>query len=69
MEKGYLCKTAINDLVNRASVTETTDSSSIPNEVKSKTIKIGILSFLLDVQHFKGQQCEASTLCGRQMAA
>ena len=45
------------------------DSGLIPGRVKPKTIKIGIHSFLLDVQQL---QCEASTASGktgRQMSA
>ena len=37
--------------VDRASATETVDLSSIPSRVKPKTLKIGIHSFLLDVQY------------------
>ena len=50
--------------VDRATDTETVDSISTPDRIKSKTIKIGIHSFpaLLDVQQLKGQ-CEASTVC------
>ena len=54
--------------VDRASATETVDSSSIPGRVKPKTKKIGIHSFLLDVQQLKGQY-EAFAVCGGQVAA
>ena len=54
--------------VDRASATETVDLSSIPSRVKPKTLKIGIHSFLLDIQYWKGQ-CQASAVCGGQMAA
>ena len=49
------------------SVTEAVNSGSIPGRVKPKTIKIGIHSFLLDIQQLKGQ-CEAPTVCGRKWA-
>ena len=47
--------------VNRASVTETVDSGSIPGRVKSKTIKIGICSFPAWRLPIKGQ-CELWSL-------
>ena len=44
------------------------DFGSIPGRVKPKTIKIGMYSFpAFDVQQLIGQ-CEASTLCGRQVS-
>ena len=52
--------------VNRASAIEAVDSSSIPSRVKPKIIKIGIHSFLLDVQQLTGHY-EASALCSRQV--
>ena len=54
--------------VDRAPATETVDSSSIPDRVKPKTIKICVHSFPAWRSAIKGQ-CEASTMCGRQMAA
>ena len=40
----------ISGRVERATATEAVDSGSIPGRVKPKIIKIGIYSFLLDVQ-------------------
>ena len=54
--------------MDKESATEAVDSDLIPGRVKPKTTKIGIYSFLLDVQQLKGQ-CEISTVCGRQVAA
>ena len=56
----------ISGRVDGASAAEAVDLGSIPGRVKPKTIKIGIHSFLLDVQQLKGQ-CEASAVCGRQV--
>ena len=56
----------ISGRVDRASATETVDLGLIPGRVKPKTIKIGIHSFLLDVQQLKGQY-EANAVCGRQV--
>ena len=53
---------------SRTSTTETVDSGSIPGRVKPKTMKIVFLVFLLNGQHQKWP-CEASTVCGRQVAA
>ena len=58
----------ISSRVNRASATETVDTGSIPGRVKPKTIKLVFTTSLLDVQQLKGE-CEASTVCGRQVAA
>ena len=66
-ELGKFCDVPISGRVDRASATETVDSGSIPSRIKPKTMKIGIHSFLLDVQQLK-EQCEASTVCGRQVA-
>ena len=52
--------------MDRASATETVDSGSILGRVKPKTIKLVFTLSLLDVQQLKGQ-CEASTVCGRQV--
>ena len=41
----YIFQKPISGRVDRASVTEAVDSSSIPGRVKTKTIKIGIHSF------------------------
>ena len=41
----YIFQKSISGRVDRASVTEAVDSSSIPGRVKPKTIKIGIHSF------------------------
>ena len=49
------------------SATETVKSRSIPGWVKPKTVKMVFTAFLLGVQNKKGQ-CEASTVCGRQVA-
>ena len=43
----------ISGRVDRKSVTETVDSGSIPVRIKPKTRKIGIRSFLFDVQQLK----------------
>ena len=40
--------------MNKASAGETVDCGSIPDRIKPKIIKIGIHSFLLDVQQWKG---------------
>ena len=53
--------------MDRASATETVESGSIPGRVKPNIIKIGIHSFLLDVQQLK-TSCEAYAVCGRQVA-
>ena len=42
----YIFQKPISGRVDRASATEAVDSSSIPGQVKTKTIKIGIHSFL-----------------------
>ena len=55
--------------MHRMSATETIDLGSILDRVKPKTINIDIIVFLIDVQHYRKGQCEASTLCGRQMTA
>ena len=55
----------ISGRVDKASVTETVDSGSIPDRVKSKTIKIGIHSFPAGLSTIK-KKCEASTVCDRQ---
>ena len=51
--------------MDRASATKTVDSGSIPGQVKAKLV---FITSLLDVQQLKGE-CEASTLCGKQVAA
>ena len=61
-----LVKQPISGRVDGASATEAVDSGSIRGRVKPKTIKIGIYSFPVDVQHSK-RQCEASVVCGRQL--
>ena len=59
----------ISGRMDRMSATETVDHRSIPGRIKPKTIEIGIYSNLsLTLSNQKGQ-CEASTLCGRQVAA
>ena len=50
--------------MDKASAINAVDSGSIPSPVKPNTIKIGIHSFLLDVQQLKGQY-EASAECGK----
>ena len=51
----------------RASGTKMVDSGSIPGRVKPKDYKkLVFTASLLDVQQLKGQ-CEASTVCGRQV--
>ena len=52
----------------KVSATKTVDLSSISGRVKPKTIILVFTAFLLEVQQLKGQ-CEASIVCGRQMAA
>ena len=54
------------DRVDRASATETVDSGSTPGCGQTKHYKIGIYSFTFSNK--KGQR-EASTMCGRQVAA
>ena len=41
--------------MDKASVTETVDSGSISDRVKSNTIKIDITAFLMDAQQLKEQ--------------
>ena len=62
----WIVKRPMSGQVHRASATETIDSGSIPGRVKPKTIKLVFTSSLLDVQQSKGQ-CEASTMCGREV--
>ena len=52
--------------MDRASATEAVDLGSIPGRVKPKTIKVVFTASLLDVQQLK-EQCEASSVCGRQV--
>ena len=61
-----LSRLPIGSRVDRVSATETVDSGSIPGRVKPKTKKLILTAFLLDVQQLKGQ-CEASTVCGKQV--
>ena len=51
---GLLSTKPISGRVDRASVTETIDSGSIPGWVKPKTIKLVFTAFLLGVQQLKG---------------
>ena len=52
--------------VDRASATETVDLGSIPVGSNQKLSKLVIIASLLDVQQLK-EQCEASTVCGREV--
>ena len=54
--------------MKRQSATEVVDSGSIPSQVKPKTYKTVFTASLIEVQQLKGE-CEASTVCGRQVAA
>ena len=54
--------------VDGESATETVNLGSIPGWVKPKTIKLIFTAFLPDVQQQQGQ-CEASPVCGGQVAA
>ena len=54
--------------MNRATATETVNSGSIPGWVTPKTRKLVFIASILDVQQLKGP-CEATTMCGRQVAA
>ena len=53
--------------MDRASATKTIDLGLVLGQFKPKAIKIGIHSFPADIQQQKGL-CEASTVCGRQVA-
>ena len=52
--------------MNSSSATDTVHSGSIPGWAKSNTEKFLFTAFLLNVQQLKGE-CEASTVCGRQV--
>ena len=56
----------ISGRVDRPSATETVDPGSIPGWFKSKTVKISAHSFPASTFTKMGQ-CEASTVCGRQV--
>ena len=59
----------LSSLVDRASATKTVDRCSIYGRIKPKAIKkMVFIASLLDFSKRKGQ-CEASTVCGRQVAA
>ena len=58
----------VNGRVERTSAAETVDSGLIPDRVKPKAIKIGIHNPQLPCLKFSDKkQCEASTICGRQV--
>ena len=53
--------------MSKATATEAVNLSSIPGQVKPKTIKKLVFTVsLLDFQQYKGQ-CEASTVCFREV--
>ena len=59
----------ISGQVDGASAAEMVDSGSITGRVKPKTIKkLVFKAFLLDVQQLNGQ-CEAFSVCGKQVVA
>ena len=58
----------ISGRVHGAPATETVGTGSIPVRSNLRLLKLGFAASLLDVQQLKGQ-CEASTVCGRQVAA
>ena len=56
----------ISGQVDRASATETVDLGSIPVGSNQRLQKLVCTASLLDVQQLK-KQCEASTVCGKQV--